>query len=152
MSLAGVRARIKGIVDGVAGVGRTHSYFRVVASDAEIASKLKASGKLHVWMVSLSDQNPYHTKRHPANHEQGTYQYKVYGYYAVDDAAASEEVFSDLVEAVIAAFRADKTLGDTVIDSGPAQWSAGGYKTFAGVLCHYAELDLAVREQLEPAA
>lgn len=150
MSLALVRTRIKNLVAGVTDVGKVHDYFRLATVEAEVQALFSTSGVLKVWFVSLADQDPYTVRRLPANHELATYAFKVYGYQAVKDADGSEKTFADLVEDLIAAFRADKKLGDTVIEAGPLQWRQAGHRTFAGVLCHYAELDLSVLEQVEP--
>jgi hypothetical protein len=65
---------------------------------------------------------------------------------------------ADLVERVIAAFRADKKLATGqatfVIDSGPIQWVDGQMRMMppkdGGAVCHYARLSLRAREQTEP--
>lgn len=172
-TLAQVRASIKTTLDGsvppggggnLAAVAKTHDYFRTMGNNATEIQRdalFVKNGVFHAWMVTLGDEDPFLTVnskgemgRNPANHEHGRYGFKLYGFYAVNDAAASEKTFQDIVESVVNAFRADKKLGDTVIDSGPLQWRQGGYATLppgeGGVLCHRAVLDLPVRVQTEP--
>jgi hypothetical protein len=147
---AQIRASIQTVLAGVAGIGSVHDYFRLAALEADLKTKLVTDGRLHAWLISLSDEEPLAARRLPACQEQGTWNFVVRGYYAVADAEASEKTFSTVTESVVAAFRADKKLGNTVIEAGPAQWTQGGYRMFAGVLCHFAQLALAVRVQLEP--
>lgn len=150
MSLASVRTEVKRVLDGATGIGRTHDYFRRIESDADWVTHGVTAGVGHVWFISLADDEPWLTKRHPANHEIATYKVALYGYRVVDDANASEKSFATVVENVVAAFRADKKLGGTVIESGPLQWREGGYRMLANVLCHFVRLDLSVTEQTEP--
>jgi hypothetical protein len=72
------------------------------------------------------------------------------GYMALDDSAASEKTFDDLVEALIAAFRADDSLGGVVDsciigDIAGLQLDEAGPVMLAGVLCHGARLTLRTR-------
>jgi hypothetical protein len=170
MSLASVRSRIHTTLSDAVVLGaalstqaQVHRYFRSVKSEQEIASKLKhaTTSKLHAWMVSL-DERAFTTTRSSRQQgrdpmrEFGLYNFALYGYYAVDDAVASEETWSDIVEDVIDAFRADKKLNNTVVDSGPPQWVRGGGgegcvlmpSGNGSVLCHFAKLALPVFEDL----
>ena len=99
-----------------------------------------AGDKLHVWQISLSDDAPYTEAARPASrHALGTWKFSIHGHYGVDDENASEKAWAVLVELVLDAFRADKRLGNTVIDSGPPQWVAAEYRQISSHLCHYAD-------------
>jgi hypothetical protein len=159
--LAAVRERIRLTMAGVAGIGQVHKRVRAILDEAAVNSLALQGGRINVWFITLADGDPYITVnskgepgRNPANHELADYAFVIHGWYAADDADNSEEAFTNLVEAVIAAFRADKKLGNTVIDSGPLQWAEGGYRLMppkeGGATCHYARLNLRVREQTEP--
>lgn len=149
--IANARTRIVTLLQGVSGIGQVHAYMRWVEDDASKASLFVSGGRLHVWMLSLGGQ-PAQLQRFPANHTQGRLLFHVHGFYALDDSAATQTTFENLVAAVIDAFGADKKLSNSVIESGPAQWQAddeGGHRVFAGVLCHYARLALPVRVAVE---
>lgn len=168
--LANVRTAIFNTLSGVSGIAagaaQVHRYFRIARTDGEVKALLTVPGHLHVWMIALAGSDPYITVnsagtpgRDPANTEHATYTFNLHGYYSVKDSVNSEETFVGIVEAVIAAFRADKKLQGTVIDSGPIQWVQGGgppdgHVMFprgeGGVLCHYARLSLSAHEQVEP--
>ena len=164
VSLADVRTKIAGRLATVQGIGQVHDYFRAVTTMAELNDWFRRSGRLHFWCVSLAPSDAYVTVgkdgpgRFPSNYELAHYGFQIHGFYALDDANGSEKVFADIVERVIAAFRADKKLGDTVIDSGPLQWVEGGGPESmrmmppgeGGALCHYARLALRVKVQTEP--
>jgi hypothetical protein len=79
---------------------------------------------------------------------------------SLDDAAASELVFDDLIESIRDAFAADETLGGTVAqcavpDDGSGNGESGiqlddtGPAMFAGVLCHVCRLGLNTIRYLE---
>jgi hypothetical protein len=157
--LAVVRAAIKTTLDSVTGIGATFDYFRGAQDMTEAerdALMATVGGRFHVWFLSMADERPYLTKRYPATHEHSVYGFSLHGYYAVDEANASEKTFALLCEAVIAKFRqakpglASSAFTNVVDEQGPVEWVVSGHKTFCGVLCHYARLDVATREQTEP--
>ena len=158
MSMSAVRARILvtlGAVSGITGgVAKVHDYFRHIADEKTLKDLcVGSSGRLHTWFISLAEGDPFITENPQGApgrgiaQEFGRYTFVLRGYLAHNDELATEKTFQDQVEAVINAFRQDKKLGDTVIDSGPLQWTAAPYRMFAGVLCHTAELVLRVKER-----
>lgn len=166
MSLATVRAAITGILTATVGSSaNVHDYFRVVRNESEKEAILVKSGALHAWMVCLADEGPFITLnsqgqegRSPMQ-EIGRYRFSLHGYFGVTDAAATEKTWATTVESIVTAFRANKRLGlqppvGKVIDAGPCFWRRGGHVLMppgeGGVLCHYALLELNVREQTEP--
>lgn len=73
--------------------------------------------------------------------------WQIRGFMALQDEAASELAFDDLIDSVRRAFEADPTLGGAVQSTLyereiGAQLSASGPVMFAGVLCHAADLTL----------
>jgi hypothetical protein len=151
MSLSAVRTRIRDKVAAVPGIGPVYDYMRHAVEERRRAELFRADdGRLHFWCVTPAPSETYVTKRHPANHEIADYRFDIHGFMALRDADATELLLSDLAEAVIAAFRADKKLGDSVIEAGPAQWVEHDHRMFADVLCHHVRLSLMAREQVEP--
>lgn len=150
-----IRTGIETVLNTVTGIGRVHDYYRLLNEQTKIVSEYviatDAGDKLHVWQISLSDDAPYTELRRPASrHALGTWKFSIHGHYGVDDENASEKAWAVLVELVLDAFRADKRLGNTVIDSGPPQWVAAEYRQISSHLCHYARIDLPVLVQVEP--
>lgn len=163
MSLTTARAEVFKILSAALGTtAKVHNRQRYAAELVERDKLFKtAAGELHTWWVTTADDNPFLTVdskgqegRNPSNYEMGRYTFTLLGFMAMNDGKESELTFEATVEAVIAAFRANKRLNDTVIDSGPLQYRQGGYITFppgdGGTLCHQARLDLSVLEQREP--
>lgn len=155
-----VRTTIATVLGTVTGIGAVHDYFRgaVDMTEAERDALMATTegGRFHTWFIGMADERPYLTKRFPASHEISVYTFSIHGYYAVDEADASEKTFALLCERVIAAFRQAKpgypasAFTNIVDEAGPLEWIVSGHRTFCGVLCHYARLDLQTREQTEP--
>lgn len=77
------------------------------------------------------------------------HRFLVRGVYAVDDANESEKTFATLTETVINALDSDETLHDQDRYWGdppmlPAELSAFEIRSFAGVLCHIAEISILI--------
>jgi hypothetical protein len=166
LSIATARMRVYNVLNGVAVLSgaRVYDYFRYSNDEGTMRSFfVGSSGRLNAWMVSLSPDDPYITLNAQGgpghsgiNFEQARFTFHLHGYYAHDDAGASEKAWADQVEAVIAAFRAavltgSPKLGDAnVIDAGPAQWVEGPLSQFCGVLCHRGRLTMPLRVQTYP--
>lgn len=75
--------------------------------------------------------------------------FKIRGVMGVKDSAATEQTFNAIIEAVRVLFRASFSLDGTCEFHEPLQFPVINYRTFAGVLCHYAEGTISVRERLQ---
>lgn len=169
LSVATARARVFAVLGAVAGisggVAKVHDRWRQITDEAALKSiGVGTSGRLHVWMVSLADGDPFlHLNAQNApghsgiNYSKVLYTFNILGWYAHKDTDESEKAWADQVEAVISAFRisvqaGNPKLGDANVgDAGPAQWVEGGFRHLppkdGGVLCHFARLALPVRGQ-----
>jgi hypothetical protein len=164
LSVSTARARVFAVLAGVAGISggaaMVHDYFRLIQDEETLKSlAIGTSGRVHVWMLSLSDQDPFvslnaqgQPGRAGLNFDQVRYAFQIFGWYGVQDAAASEKAWASQVEAVITAFRNAVLTGtaklgeENVIEAGPSQWVEGGYRMLPGnVLCHFARLTISVR-------
>lgn len=167
ITLAEARAAVYNTLNGVAalaGQARVHDYFRWNKDDAALRTLcVGAGGRMNVWMVSFYGADPYtalNAQGAPGhsgiNFQQARWAFTLHGYYAHNDAAASEKAWPDQVEAVISAFRiasltGSPRLGDArILDAGPAQWVENNPVMFAGVLCHNGRLVLPLRVQTYP--
>jgi hypothetical protein len=134
---------VKTILAAVSGIGVVHDYERYAVEASALKALFVTGGRLHGWTItrertpSVYRTNVQTERRH---------RFIIRGYYALDDSAASEKTFQDLVEAVEAAFRTNDTLNGTAEVAGPLQVERVGPVLFAGVLCHYVELSLEAQE------
>ncbi len=148
MSTSAIRAAIVATLETVPGVGRVHAYQRYAHSLQALGQLYRApDGQLRGWNVSRV-----------ATSEVGNIQartvevirWRLFGVMALDDSAASELAFDDLVEGVRDAFAANETLGGTVDQCTDPQGDGESCVQvddispgkFADVLCHLARLSL----------
>lgn len=149
-----VRTAIVAALSGIANVGQVHDYERYAKAEGDFRALYQATigaGKsLRGWFVRRVSTREVSATVGVGMEVIG---WRITGYLAIDDAAASEKAFDDLIEAIRAAFRADPTLGGVVgdlydltqsADSAPygIQVEESGPVLFAGVLCHRAVLGL----------
>lgn len=151
--LTAERAAIAAKVAGVADVGRVHDYERYAKTEGDFRAlyqaDIGAAKSLRGWFLRRVS-----TKEISVALGVGmqVIAWRLTGYLAIDDAAASEKTFDGLIEALRAAFRSDPTLGGAVADlydltqgdSAPygLQVEESAPVLFAGVLCHRAVLAL----------
>jgi len=147
-----IRTAIVAKLNTVTDIGRVHAYERYANQLADLAALYAwnpggGPAQLRGWFVRR-------VKVHESMPTLATYSetitWRIRGYMALSDAAASELAFDDLINAIRDAFRADDTLGG-VVDSCRFDREAGiqmddaGPVLFANVLCHSAQLTLTTR-------
>lgn len=139
-----VRLAIVDLVAGVAGVGIVHAFERYAKDEAKFRTLYVTDQAVRGWHVQRLAAR---RRLLASGRELVTESWVVTGFVSMVDAEASELDLSNLVDAVMAAERADPTLGGKVrgrevdgavgfqlIDFGPVM--------FAGVLCQRARLSL----------
>lgn len=146
MTLSEMRAALKTRLESVSGIGKVYDYYRLVVHDREVRSDLVPAGtsKLHAWFLTLADDDAFTEVRRPGNCSRVTGRWWMHGFYALDEAGASEKDFETVLQAIITAFRAQPHLTSATIDSGPLRIKESGYRKLSGVLCHYAQLEIEV--------
>lgn len=146
-----IRMAIAAMLMSVPGIGRVHEYERYAKTDKDFRAFYADVGdSLHGWHI-----------RRVGRVEKGNFNlvkttWEIRGFRALNDDQASELEFDNLVDDILAAFRADPTLGNvvqwpapeaeqvpTVTDSGPAM--------FGGVLCHCVKLQLVTEHTIDNA-
>ncbi|MCE7873322.1 hypothetical protein DYH09_23505 [bacterium CPR1] len=148
MSYDAIRDALKTRLEAVDDIGVVHSYQRWTAEAPNLPgfnTLFKSDGRLNTWMISrvgeLSRKAPGDDSRYAVRHTL-----QVLAFYAIDDSAASEEVFQDLVSDVLADLRAgDRTLGGACLTHSAPEATLD-YADFCGVTCHRAEISLVVEE------
>ncbi|SDH74462.1 hypothetical protein [Roseospirillum parvum] len=148
-TLAAHRAAIVATLSGVPEVGRVHPFERYAKRHGDFAALYATGERLLGWHVRrVAGQR----LARGLAHVDEWHEWALTGLAAIDDAAASELTFDDLVETVRDAFLADTTLGGAVGSTvDPATGEAGpsvvdsGPVMFAGVLCHRVVLRIVTR-------
>lgn len=145
MSLALIRAEIKSILLAVTGVGtKVHDYERWAKTWEDYLSLFKSNGLIKGWTITRT-ATPEVTSTTTTNTR--THTFLIRGYYSLDDSAATETTFQDLIEEIAAAFRVKPTLNGQAFDCGPLQVDIVGSVMFGSVLCHFCQLRLLVQEE-----
>jgi len=153
MSLATHRAALVALIQAVPNIGRVHAYQRYAREDsafrAHYLHTLSGGAKqLRGWQISHVGVSETYVG---VGRTLNEHNWVIRGYLALDDAAATELTFDDLVEAMRAAYRANPTLGglatgEPIGNEDGIQKRDAGPVMFCGVLCHSALLTLQTRE------
>ena len=147
MSLNAVRSEIKTILSGVDGVGtKVHDYVRWAKTWEEYLSLFKSNELIKGWEITRRSTPE---TQFTLNSNLRTHTMVLRGYYSVDDSAATEKTFQDIIEAIAAAFKANPTLNGQAFSSDPLQVDSVGLAMFGSVLCHVCELILTVQEEVQ---
>ena len=142
-----VRAAIVAVLQAIPDIGRVHDHQPFADRQADFQGFYQAtlsdgSTQLRGWHVRRSAVRE--TSDGCATRVETDW--RIGGYVALSEAAGSELVFDDLVDAVRSAFRSEQDLGGLVGGLELAEGQAGvqaedlGPAIFAGVLCHEARL------------
>jgi hypothetical protein len=145
--LAEIRAALVAVVQGVDGVGKVHAFERyATAKKAFLDHYADDAGQVRGWYVRRVGGRKVSVAVGSIDRIDS---FDLVGLQGLEDAAASELAFDDLVEAVRDAFDADATLGGVVgsitdPDSGEtgAAVIESGPVLFQGVFCHRVRLRL----------
>ena len=150
-TLEQIRAAIVATVAGIADIGKVHGYERYAqkASDLQktYVATINGVDQLRGWFVRRVGTIENDLAATAGGRYVVTHAWRITGYMALSDDAASEIAFDGLIEAIRDAFRADISLAG-LVSSIEAQDQAGiavdqsEPVLFCGVLCHSARLSL----------
>lgn len=159
------RAAIKTVMDAVTDIGATHDYERFADDWDTLISLYQAEigtdpvvEQLRGWNVSLAGIEPHDQETFGGPGAAGTvevtYDYRLRGYLAVDDASASEKTFVTLTMALIADLDAAAPLHSSDREDGangnfygpPVTSGRFDFRMFSEVLVHYVELQQILKE------
>lgn len=145
MSESMIRQQIYTILSGVPGVGKVYDYERWSVDWTKFVTLFQdsASGRILGWEMSRVAVESQFLSR---VEEEVTHRFVIKGYLGLKDADATEKLFNGLIEAIRAAFRGNVTLNGVAELATPLTAPIIDVRTFGSVLCHYAELHLAVTE------
>jgi hypothetical protein len=143
------RGAIKTALEGVTGIGQVHDYERWnddwPSLLLQFQSTISGVAQLRGWTITLGQVQQEVITFQGGGFDETIlvrYTYRVRGYLALDDSAATEKTFAALVLAVMTALEGSTTLQGAVLEREGPVVSLGTieHRMFAGVLCHYAEL------------
>lgn len=144
-----IRTAIVTEMQAVVGIGLVHDYERYAAREGDFRTlylyDLGAGEKqIRGWYVRR--RSTVQTREVMGSHED-VHQWLIRGFMAIDDAAASEKTFDDLIEAVRERFRVNNSLGGLISsiyspEGKGVELAESQPVLFAGVLCHSARLHL----------
>jgi hypothetical protein len=162
---ANARAAIKTVLDAVTNIGSTHDYERFADDWDTLISLYQASigadpvvEQLRGWNISLAAIEPHEQETFGGPGAAGTveitYDYRIRGYMAVDDASASEKTFVTLTMSLIADLDAAAALHSSNREDGangnfygpPVSSARFDFRVFSDVLVHYVELQQILKE------
>jgi len=147
MSLKTIRNTLKALLLTVDGIGVVHDYERWSANWSDLLKHYESYGRLNGWALSRK-ASPSEWTAMPEAERRHTIQ--ITGIYSLNDAAASELVFQDLIEAIVdqvnRAVVADPTFGGACLTASPLEVKTVEPRMFGEVLCHYCELTITVTD------
>lgn len=155
MSEATHRAALAALIAAVPQIGRVHDYQRYARGEEAFKAHYlhtlpDGSTQLRGWQfsrVAVAERSV------GVGRTLNEHSWEIRGFLALNDEAATELTFDDLVEQIRAAYRADPTLGglatgEPIGDEDGIQMRDAAPVMFCGVLCHSALLTLQTREYL----
>lgn len=155
MSWATIRTALATRIDAVAGTGPVHAYWRWSDQGPEEAAwrTLFASGTaVNAWLITrvgMPRTVPATPSAALAARWLRRHDVEVSAFYSLDDSAATESTFQDLLDAVEADLRTgDRTLVGVAITHSLPEVSPIGHASLSSVLCHQATLKFTVEELL----
>ena len=138
-------------VTGINGVAPVYDYWRHVTNEMEQQTLFKGASqaRAHWWCVVPATAETLPIWNLMGCDQANPARFDLHGYYALEDAAASEKAFHTIVWALLDGLLADKNLGGAFIGMDPLPaWQENDQRMVAGVLVHHARIAVAVRAQL----
>ena len=147
MALKDVKARIATVMESVAGIGKVYPRMRPVNLESVEQTQFVANGVLNVCFIQRA-MAELETKGEmpPLSAQWDTI--AVHAFYAVNDAALSEDAFDALVDAMLWALWNDAMypgyLNGTVKRARAPKIKTVDFRHFGvrGALCHHAEITI----------
>ena len=153
MGIKNILQTIRDKVTEVDQVGSVHLYERWAPNFEEYLNyfkcKVDVDGKerdvIRGWIVTRTAMAQEWRGVGPGGARTKAHVVVIKGFYSMRDMKRTEAEFQELIEDVIDALSASKTLAGNWIE--PPQVRAIQIREFGGVLCHYCEIEVVVKEQ-----
>lgn len=142
-----IRAAIVDILSSVPNIGRVQAYERYAERNAELTTHYSNGSQLLGWFVRRVGVLDQPRSADDCSTFLEVVRWQIRGYMALDDAAATELAFDELLNVIRGKFRSNITLNGTVMTTFSDQQAGiavedSGPVLFGGVLCHAARLNL----------
>lgn len=150
MALSNIITAVATILGGVTNVGKVYSYRRWAADEASFKSLFATGSTILAWTITRESTET-------DDFDGGSHDYHAIvlrGWMGVKDSADTEATFQALVESVRAAFQTNREL--FVTGTANAEFSERikvrkvDYVKYGEYFCHYAELELKVKDIVVP--
>ncbi|MDY7034558.1 MAG: hypothetical protein SV375_00120 [Thermodesulfobacteriota bacterium] len=156
MTIEAITGQIAAILAAADGEAVVHQYQRLATVKNDFVDLFKGSDdKIHAWTITRIKT----ASQKETSLTEFAHVFAVRGYYGLKDADATELVYQEIIEDVVAAFDNEdaETLNDSCLtinpDWGPMAGAIGlqvdvlEARMFFGVLCHFADCRLGVIER-----
>lgn len=153
MPLVDIKAVMAAIISTVVGIGVVLTDQPLVRDELGKKSLLDQTGKINAWIISRESMK---SVEQTVGGRADYHAMCIRGFYALsypaDPTQHSEPVFEGLVEAIRTAFNSNRYLKDqagakhSADGSVPIQIKTQGFAMVVGVLCHFVEMTLPVKE------
>ena len=156
----GARAKVLAVLQGVSSIGQVYDYERFADDWPTLLSLFKATigAADHIlgWTIALegTDSEMIGFGLSGQETEEITYRVRIRGFHSLDDASGTQKTFEALMLTVKAALETAAALHDSDLSKGssgrfamdPVTIPVIDLRQFGGVLCHYGEQLLAIKE------
>jgi len=151
MAIKDIKARLQNRVQAADPQAKVHTYMRNLTGEIDQNLLVGTDGKLHVWFIRRESSILADLVINEGFVEQKD-TFLMEGFYAVNDAADSEEAFEALVDVVLQTVDADRRAGagtklnGTVQTAGAPALRKMDFAMFGQTqaLCHHAEIVITV--------
>jgi hypothetical protein len=151
MGFATFRDEVKTTLEAVNGIGRVYDTMRLLTHWEKFKQDAVKDGRVNIWEITrLTMEEDLETPQGQSGVEpcfRDLHLIGIIGHFSVDDKKKSEKVFQDLIDAIVAAFRVNNTLGAQTLIPAQAQVPSIGHEMFASVLCHAVQITFLARER-----
>ena len=152
MSESAIRNQIYTIISAVTDIGKVYDYERWTAEWATFINLFKTTiggiDQIRGWEIGRkAAPESGATEIATLGTTDKSHIFVIRGYMGVKDEAATEKTFNLLIEAISDIFRTNLTINGTALIHDFIQAEIIEFRTFGGVLCHYAELTLTAHEE-----
>ena len=155
MAWKDLRPIVKERLEGVSGMGEVNDFIRHTRFWTDFLKRHVKDQKVHTWeftRVSMEEEfEVLGEETVVGNLFRDTHEILVIGRMSLSLSGETEGPFQDVVDDVIAAFRADTLLGGRLIVPAPPRVDSVGHTSYGGVLVHEARVTILASERVSPA-
>ena len=149
MSLSLIRTELKTILESVSGIGQVHDYKRYSADWGSYKKLFTKDKKVNEWEIQRDgfSTSPTGSQSRSGKVKDITHRITIRGFYAFNDACASEKTFDTLCDAITDKLIQDQGLGGQAELIGIPIAGEITFNYLGDVLCHMVEIKFEVYER-----